>query len=127
MKCLVLLLFSFTWVVFSQEIDHTKLSHLPRRALKVVLPFAENFVASNPTVANGIPIGYSTMVTNEHVSAPIDIVWSTYTETSPREVWSGPLVNFAMAYDREEETIFYDSDEVPHFKVGLKSLNYLKV
>ncbi len=125
MKCLLVLLLVFCSCVFSQDIDPEKFSHLPKRAQKVILPFAEKFNLSNPSVGTGIPEGFSIMVTNEQVSAPIDDVWKVYTQISPKEVWSGPLVNFAMAIDREDGKIYYDSDELPNFKVGLKTLNYL--
>ena len=127
MKCLLVLLLVFCSSVFSQDIDPEKFSHLPKRAQKVILPFAEKFIDSNPSVGGGIPEDFSIMVTNEQVDASLEDVWKVYTQISPKEVWAGPLVNFAMAIDREDGKIYYDSDDVPDFKVGLKTLNYLHI
>lgn len=127
MKCLFVLLYIFSWDVYSKDVDPTKFSHFPKRAIKVILPFAKALDQAMPSVGAGVPDDFSIMVTNEQIDSSLSNVWRVYTQISPKEVWAGPLVNFAMAIDLEDGKIYYDSDDLPDFKVGLKILNYLNL
>lgn len=119
---LILILSTILNTIQAQEIDPTRFMGLPDKVRTQLEEVAQEFPQRKPSTGDD----FREMVTYESIHAPLEKVWQTYTTTAPNDVWVGPLVNFVLTIDKENQAIhYYDDSDVPAFYEGMMILNYL--
>ncbi len=82
--------------------------------------FLKKSVSSNDDLSD-----YKLQTKKYFYKSDVKSVWDSYVGLNAKEAWTGPKVNFVMAYSRLKHKYYYLSDDVPVFHEGMIIFNYL--